>query len=210
MKITPRKPTDGKPTASTDDVIVATAKGIEAILSPVPPPPANTLPDGTPEPMTEDEIREAWAMVANSDIAKVLDVNSLAVKEAMGKLLSRRLTPEVIGVNAVEAAELLQMTIRAATKLANDASVPQEIRINAVRTAANAASVQVELSKYIAHAYQSMPGKRPWGVAPPMSQPKNRGPSPDRPIIVAQNVQINNRDSVKTGEPQQGESTKAQ
>lgn len=143
--------------------------------------------DGTLRMLTEDEMNEAWEALQNSPSKGFLDRAKWEAKETFGRMLAVRLNPDIVGLNLVEASELLQSSLRAATALANSSRASKKVQIAAIEAVTMAARAQGELCSQILKVYRA--NRREERAA--RKEAKNIGPSAEMPMIVANNVQIN-------------------
>lgn len=143
--------------------------------------------------MDDAEALKAWEAIERTDYGKVLNREKFRAEKEFGRMMSVQLTPDVMGVPLIETVAYVQEIVRIASKIAmSDKSTPDQ-RLSAAMTVSMCSTKLVEMTKQMMKIYRA--GQK----AENQPQPKNRGPSSDMPMIVAQNVQISPQSPAKNG-----------
>lgn len=149
--------------------------------------------------MDEDEENRRWEELdrkiarCGAALSKRLTKDYFRAKEEFGRLMAFKLTPEVIGVNLVESSEILQDSIREASRAMEETNNPKD-KIDALMAITVATRAQGDITLKMSRLYRAGQQVRE-STRPRINT--SRAPSADVPFIVAQNVEIRAADPAR-------------
>lgn len=154
--------------------------------------------DAVSRDLTLAEIDAAWEAITSTKFGKRFNRQKFEARKQFGRLMGKEVTPELLGVNVMESAEIIMDAIRnAASLLDEDSKATVDQKLAAVTAVTLGGRAVGDLSDKAAKLYCRY--KEESVQSRVQSMVRNIGPSSDRPIIVAQNVQIGPKNEARNG-----------
>jgi hypothetical protein len=155
-------------------------------------------PTDLPE-MNDDQVNRAWEQIEKLPLRGVIQRSLFEAKEQFAELMRVRITPEIVGVNLLEAAEILADAMRIARSTALNPKTSVRAKLLAFEQITLAGRAQAELGKQILRMYPPRKKNEDIPIRTPIAVNGTIAPSGDGPLILANNVQINSPGQAKTG-----------